>query len=343
MRTFSDKQQSSKAANIGLRDAGQLPLSNLLAAITLDSTVASTSYIAETPNQLKKLELAMTVEHRVILKRTSSAVRPHPRGPAPESLAVSRSRSPARRHSKPPDSGRTRCTAAAGEPGVLGGGGSPLLKPMDPHVRRRRRFLASTVLTFLVTLWMVNAHSFLTDTTGRFRSSVGSAAGNRPGNDGRMLRGEYESKAGAGAVAATTTAAAALDDPALTAGKEPILQLLRDAGVTNQLDTDTLAALPTWQQVTDLYGSQPVLHGLDTCPTFRASSDPAEHLLGVAGTFNTGTNLLAELLIQNCEMPARMAKYGAVNKGIRWQVRKFFAVRGFWVLRCCSKEASTHK
>jgi hypothetical protein len=49
-------------------------------------------------------------------------------------------------------------------------------------------------------------------------------------------------------------------------------------------------------------------------------SEPAEHFLGVAGTFNSGTNLMAELLIHNCEMTARMEKYGEENKGIRWQV-----------------------
>ena len=72
-----------------------------------------------------------------------------------------------------------------------------------------------------------------------------------------------------------------------------------------------------------LYGPEPVIYGLDTCVPFRESSDPADHFLGVAGTFNTGTNLLSELLIHNCHIPARMAKYGARNEGIRWQVRTY--------------------
>lgn len=72
-----------------------------------------------------------------------------------------------------------------------------------------------------------------------------------------------------------------------------------------------------------MYGEDPVMLGLDTCKAFQEASDPAEHYLAVAGTFNSGTNLLAELLIHNCHMPARMAKYGKIHEGIRWQVRKF--------------------
>ena len=70
-----------------------------------------------------------------------------------------------------------------------------------------------------------------------------------------------------------------------------------------------------------VYGKEPIIYGLDTCELFRESSDPADHFLAVAGTFNSGTNLLSELLIHNCHLPARMAKYGSINEGIRWQVR----------------------
>ena len=75
------------------------------------------------------------------------------------------------------------------------------------------------------------------------------------------------------------------------------------------------------QTNSSLYGPEPVVYGLDTCASFRDSSDPADHFIGVAGTFNSGTNLLSELFIHNCHMPARMTKYGSINEGIRWQVR----------------------
>ncbi|GAX20122.1 hypothetical protein FisN_17Lh074 [Fistulifera solaris] len=105
----------------------------------------------------------------------------------------------------------------------------------------------------------------------------------------------------------------------LSAGKEPLIALLRDAGV--QVDDEIVERLPTWQQVADLYGSEPVIFGLETCQKFQTENgDPADHFVSTAGTFNTGTNLMAELLIHNCHMPARMKKYGHRNRGVRWQV-----------------------
>jgi hypothetical protein len=60
---------------------------------------------------------------------------------------------------------------------------------------------------------------------------------------------------------------------------------------------------------------------LETCEAFQQQrGDAADHFVGTAGTFNSGTNLMSELMIHNCQMTARMKKYGKVNKGIRWQV-----------------------
>jgi hypothetical protein len=104
--------------------------------------------------------------------------------------------------------------------------------------------------------------------------------------------------------------------------KGPILNLLKDAGIDlDSLEQKVVDSLPLWSTVVKLYGDKPRIVGLDTCMAFRSSGDPADHFLGVAGTFNTGTNLMSELFIANCHMPARMAKFGKVNRGIRWQVR----------------------
>jgi hypothetical protein len=101
--------------------------------------------------------------------------------------------------------------------------------------------------------------------------------------------------------------------------KQPILDLIQEAaGVVP--DADTAERLPTAQQYQDLYGRQPVVLGLESCARFQHQVDAAEHFLSVAGTFNTGTNLLAELLIANCHMPARVERYGPVQRGVRWQV-----------------------
>lgn len=111
---------------------------------------------------------------------------------------------------------------------------------------------------------------------------------------------------------------------------DPIRQLLVEAlngGDVKQqssvvIDETTLQRLPSVHDVIALYGSTPVVLGLETCDTFQHHHptilDAAEHLVSVAGSFNTGTNLLAELLIANCYMPKRHEKYH--TSGVRWQV-----------------------
>ena len=92
------------------------------------------------------------------------------------------------------------------------------------------------------------------------------------------------------------------------AGREPIIKLITDAGISFDpvKDADLIEELPLWSEVTDMYGTGPVLFGLDegNCQRFQTQSDQGDHFLGTAGTFNTGTNLLSELLIANCMMPS---------------------------------------
>ena len=103
--------------------------------------------------------------------------------------------------------------------------------------------------------------------------------------------------------------------------KGPILKILSQAGIeVTDLDVETLKALPTWSQIQRLFGDRPRILGLETCQAFRESVDPSVKFFGTAGTFNTGTNLLAELMIQNCQITERMKVYGNESKGMRWQV-----------------------
>eukprot|EP00978_Attheya_sp_CCMP212_P012179 scaffold30309_cov58-Attheya_sp.AAC.1 len=82
--------------------------------------------------------------------------------------------------------------------------------------------------------------------------------------------------------------------------------------------------LPTWEAVTKLYGSEPTVQGLDTCQRYRDETDLGHRWLTPAGMFNTGTNLMDQLLMKNCYIPFREtmtnprgAKRG---DGILWQV-----------------------
>lgn len=106
---------------------------------------------------------------------------------------------------------------------------------------------------------------------------------------------------------------------------EMLLRVFKLKEVTelrHEIDAEILRDLPTSKEVFTLYGDKPRILGLtdQTCERFQQHSDRAEHYVSTAGTFNSGTNLMAELLIHNCVMKDRMAKYGDDQKGVRWQV-----------------------
>jgi hypothetical protein len=105
------------------------------------------------------------------------------------------------------------------------------------------------------------------------------------------------------------------------ADKEEIFEILEQAGISRKsLDKATRAQLPTWTHVLKEYGDHPLVYGLERCENFTSNRDMSVSFFGIAGTFNSGTNLLAELLIQNCQITERMEKFGELQKGIRWQV-----------------------
>ena len=107
-----------------------------------------------------------------------------------------------------------------------------------------------------------------------------------------------------------------------------IVKILTAADV--EIDEVLAEQLPTWDDITSMYGEKPVIHGLDTCQTYRDTVKPENRMLGPAGMFNTGTNLLFELMKVNCNIvEARFAKnvdpalpilYREPRRnGMRWQ------------------------
>ena len=79
---------------------------------------------------------------------------------------------------------------------------------------------------------------------------------------------------------------------------ERIVQILRSARV--EIDEEMAKELPTWDDVVEMYGEEPIIEGLDTCKEYRTNVDAADRMIGPAGMFNTGTNLLWQLLKTNC-------------------------------------------
>eukprot|EP00536_Pseudo-nitzschia_multiseries_P011734 jgi/Psemu1/308456/fgenesh1_kg.413_\ len=106
--------------------------------------------------------------------------------------------------------------------------------------------------------------------------------------------------------------------------KGPILEILTQAGLDltkeGDLDQETIDKLPTWTHVNNLYGAKPVILGLERCEDFRNSVPATTRFLGMAGTFNTGTNLIHAVMKHNCQITERMEVYGYKSKGVRWQV-----------------------
>lgn len=107
-----------------------------------------------------------------------------------------------------------------------------------------------------------------------------------------------------------------------TNDRQHILDIFQEAGVN--LTTEMIESLPTWSQVQQVVGTHPYLLNLESCPRYRDKVPPIERMLGAAGMFNTGTNLVTHLLKQNCEIPERREKYGPKQSkesyGMRWQV-----------------------
>jgi hypothetical protein len=108
----------------------------------------------------------------------------------------------------------------------------------------------------------------------------------------------------------------------IPASKERVAAILKDANVwVNQTMVDML---PTWETVTKLYGSEPTVQGLDTCQRYRDETDLANRWLTPAGMFNTGTNLMDQLLMKNCYIPfretAKVPRKARRGDGILWQV-----------------------
>ena len=137
-----------------------------------------------------------------------------------------------------------------------------------------------------------------------------------------LYPGDWSDHAG---LSVSASGAHVLSFPKLSAeeGRQHILSVFREAGV--ELDAETIAKLPTWEEVQNAVGSGPHIYGLDQCPAFRDKVPAIERMLGSSGMFNTGTNLVTHLLKQNCQIPERVEIYGpkATREqwGMRWQVR----------------------
>lgn len=121
------------------------------------------------------------------------------------------------------------------------------------------------------------------------------------------------------------------------------------------LDKELASQLPTWDDIVSMYGDKPIIYGLETCQVYRDTVKPEDRMLGPAGIFNTGTNLLFELMKANCNIKeARNVPNPDPNvpilyrepkrNGMRWQapwgkvrIQMWDIIAGV----CCTKLIST--
>jgi hypothetical protein len=103
-------------------------------------------------------------------------------------------------------------------------------------------------------------------------------------------------------------------------GKERLVDILLEASslsfqereeghdelfATKQSIQETCRSLPTFQQISGIYGNGPVVVGLETCHAYRdfMTSDPRNRLMDpmprVAGLYHSGTNALSKTLELN--------------------------------------------
>jgi hypothetical protein len=95
---------------------------------------------------------------------------------------------------------------------------------------------------------------------------------------------------------------------------------------------DSCSKLAPWKQVTDLYGSKPIVVGMETCTTYRRSillsqkggasstSSISSPRVRVAGLYNSGTTALAHALVDN--LPRTKFSATAAGSALEEQIRQ---------------------
>ncbi len=69
--------------------------------------------------------------------------------------------------------------------------------------------------------------------------------------------------------------------------EDPILNLIRRAGIDpEKLDDESKEALPSWEDIVNLYGPKPIVHGIDQCNRFQEKTNKLG-FVGTAGEFDS--------------------------------------------------------
>ena len=80
---------------------------------------------------------------------------------------------------------------------------------------------------------------------------------------------------------------------------------LKEMGVpSEEVERNEISGeMPLWSQILATYGDEPVILGLERCEAYRKMVPEKNRFIGPAGLFSSGTNLLNNLLMKNCNPP----------------------------------------
>jgi len=95
------------------------------------------------------------------------------------------------------------------------------------------------------------------------------------------------------------------------------LSLLLSAGI--DVTDEIVKQLPLSSDIHSQYGKEPIIHNLDSCQRFRDSYPPEERYMAVAGMFNTGTNILGNLIVHNCALPREGKKVSRQSQYVSYE------------------------
>jgi len=99
--------------------------------------------------------------------------------------------------------------------------------------------------------------------------------------------------------------------PLPTKANHTIALMLEKVGL--EVTQELLDQFPPIDQSSELYGDEVLIPGLETCEQYQNAVTLEDRHTGPAGMFNTGTNLMYDLLHENCKLPNR-------RFGVIWQV-----------------------
>lgn len=97
------------------------------------------------------------------------------------------------------------------------------------------------------------------------------------------------------------------------------LEILQDLGISqSRIESEGFTKkLPSRSQITDNYGERPVVLGLERCQAYRETVPVPKRIVGLAGLFSSGTNVMHHLLLNNCKPPEGGQK---PQRSFQWQV-----------------------